>query len=171
MSPVTNSGRLSSMLEQWTGKAIRKELAFAFRVLHATTGKVGHKALKAAMPEYQYSTADMNEQYLAEVEATRKGEATPANTPRLRPSSEQIERSDLVLLGSGSVRPWLRMTDDYPLHRDFLIEAVLAASRGKGDRSLCRDRGWNLSTFQRYRDHAAGVIATQLNRLGIKPWV
>ncbi len=159
------------MLENWNAKAVRKELAFAFRVLHATTGKVGHKALKAAMPDYQYSTADLNEQYLAEVEASKKGEPTMLNTPRLRPSSEQIARSHDVLLGSGPVRPWLRMADDYPIHRDFLIEAVLAAARGMGDRSLCRDRGWNLSTFQRYRDHAAGVIATQLNRIGIKPWV
>jgi len=158
------------MLEQWTGKAIRKELAFAFRVLNATTGKAGHKALKAAMPEYQYSTADLNEQYLAEVEASKKGEPTMLNTPRLRPSSEQIARSHIVLLGSDQVRPWIRLADDYPLHRDFLIEAVLAAARGKGDRSLCRERGWNLSTFQRYRDHAAGVIASHLNRIGIKPW-
>lgn len=159
------------MLDQWTAKAVRKELAFAFRVLHATTGPIGHKALKAAMPEYEYSTADLNEQYLAEVEASRKGEATMHNTPRLRPSSEQIARSHDVLLGSGNVRPWLRLVDDYPLHRDFLVEAVLAASRGKGDRSLCRERGWNLSTFQRYRDHAAAVIAERLNRFGTAPWV
>lgn len=161
------------MLENWTGKAVRKELAFAFRVLHATTGKVGHKALKAAMPDYQYSTADLNEQYLAEVEAKKRGETTMREqlVTRFRPSSEQIERSHLVLLGNRASRPWIRLADDYPLHRDFLVEAVLAASRGKGDRSLCRDRGWNLSTFQRYRDHAAGVIATQLNRIGIKPWL
>lgn len=159
------------MLEAWDVKSVRKELAFAFRVLHATTGKVGHKALKAAMPEYEYSKADMNEQYLAEVEASRKGEQTLMNTPRLRPSSEQIERSHIVLLGTTRLRPWLQLADGYPMHRDFLVEAVLAASRGKGDRSLCRDRGWNLSTFQRYRDHAAQVIATHLNRVGIRPWV
>lgn len=159
------------MLEQWTAVAIRKELAFAFRVLHATTGKVGHKALKAAMPDYQYSTADLNEQYLAEVEASKKGEPTMLNTPRLRPSSEQIAHSHAVLLGTAAVRPWLRLADDYPLHRDFLIEAALAAARGVGDRQLCRDRGWNLSTFQRYRDHAAQVIATHLNRAELRPWI
>lgn len=161
------------MLENWNAKAVRKELAFAFRVLHATTGRVGHKALKAAMPDYEYSAADLNEQYLAEVEAKRRGETTMREqlVTRFRPSSEEIERAHAALLGSKLMRPWLRLADDYPLHRDFLVEAVLAAARGIGDRALCRDRGWNLSTFQRYRDHAAGVIATHLNRLGIKPWV
>ena len=159
------------MREHWDAKAVRKELAFAFRVLHATTGPVGHKALKSAMPEYQYSVADINEQEIGEEERKRQGRPTPPPKVKLRPSSEQIERSHIILLGKKSVRPWLRFADAYPIHRDFLIEAVLAASRGIGDRQLCRDRGWNLSTFQRYRDHAADVIAIHLNRIGVRPWV
>jgi hypothetical protein len=160
------------MLEIWTPTAVRKELAFAFRVLHATTGRVGHKALKAAMPDYEYSAADLNIQYLAEVEAKKRGETTLRDrlVTRFRPSSQEIERAHVVLLGSSHMRPWLRLADGYPLHRDFLVEAVLAAARGVGDRRLCRERGWNLSTFQRHRDHAAGVIATHLNRHGVRPW-
>jgi hypothetical protein len=159
------------MLEQWTAKPVRKELAFAFRVLNATTGPVGQKRLKSAYPEYHYSAADLNEQYLAEVEASRKGEVTILNAPRLRPSSEQISRSHDILLGTETMRPWIKLADAYPMHQAFLVEAVLAASRGMGDRRLCRERGWNLSTFQRYRDHAAQVIATHLNRIGVAPWV
>lgn len=159
------------MLEEWTAKAVRKEMAFAFRVLNATTGPVGHKQLKSAYPAYQYSAADMNEQYLAEVDASRKGEATVLNAPRLRPSSEQIGRSHDILLGTAQLRPWIKMADGYPLHQSILVEALLAASRGIGDRRLCRENGYNLSTFQRYRDHAAGVIAERLNQIGVAPWM
>lgn len=161
------------MLENWTAKAVRKELAFAFRVLNATTGPVGQKRLKAAMPEYEYSMADLAEQHQAEVEAKRRGETTMRErlATRLRPSSEEVSRSHDILLGSEGMRPWIKLADAYPMHQAFLVEAALAAARGIGDRRLCRERGWNLSTFQRYRDHAAQVIATHLNRIGVRPWV
>lgn len=160
------------MLEAWTPAAVRKELAFAFRVLHATTGPVGHKRLKSAYPAYEYDQADLNEQYIAEVEARRRGEPNIVNAAsRLRPSSEQIGRSHDILLGTAHARPWVQLASAYPEHQAFLVEAVLAAARGIGDRRLCRERGWNLSTFQRYRDHAARTIACHLNRMGVEPWV
>lgn len=160
------------MLEQWTARAVRKELAFAFRVLHATTGPVGHTKLKAAMPAYEYSTADLAEQHMSEVEARRQGETTMRSrlAARFSPSSEQIARSHLILLGTKDARPWLKLADAYPEHQAYLVDAVLAAARGVGDRRLCRERGWNLSTFQRYRDHAAEVIASHLNRQHLVPW-
>lgn len=161
------------MIEIWTAKAVRKELANAYRVLHATTGPVGQKRLRAAMPAYEYSFADLAEQHQAEVDARSRGETTFRDrlATRFRPSSEEISRSHDILLGAAHHRPWLRLADAYPMHQAYLVEAVLAAARGVGDRRLCRERGYNLSTFQRYRDHAAGVIATHLNRSGLMPWV
>jgi hypothetical protein len=160
------------MLELWTAKAVRQELAFAFRVLNATTGPVGQRRLKSAYPAYEYSVSDLAEQHHAEVEARRRGETTLRSrlVARFRPSSEEIGRSHEILLGTSQVRPWIKLADAYPMHQSILVEAVLAASRGIGDRRLCRDRGYNLSTFQRYRDHAAGVIAIHLNRMGVVPW-
>lgn len=160
------------MLEQWTGRAVRKEIAFALKVVEVTTSPVKQRQVKALMPSYEYSLADMNGQYLFDIEQSRKGEATlqHRNADRLRPSSEQIRRSEEILLGTRLVKPWLKFADAYPTHQAFLVEAVKAASEGIGDRRLCRERDWNLSTFQRYRDHAADVIAGHLNRLGVVPW-
>lgn len=160
------------MHEEWSAKAVRKELAHAFRVLHATTSRPGHKPVRAAMPAYEYSAADRAEQLHAELEARRQGETTMQArlASRFRPSADEISRAHDILLGAPGSRPWLRMADAYPEHQAVLEQAALAAARGIGDRRLCRERGWNLSTFQRYRDHAAQVIATHLNRSGLRPW-
>ncbi len=161
------------MLDHWTAKSVRKELAQAFRVLHAATAHPGHGALRAAMPAYEYSVADIAEQQQAEVEARRQGDTTMRErlVSRFRPSSEEISRSHQILLGHKGMHPWLKLAEAYPEHQATLEQAALAAARGIGDRRLCRERGWNLSTFQRYRDHAAQVIATHLNRAGVRPWV
>lgn len=160
------------MRDQWDAKSVRKEMARAYRVLHATTTMPGHKPLRAAMPAYEYSASDRAEQLQAEVAARARGETTMHDrlASRYRPSAEEISRANIVL-GVHGARSWLAMAEAYPEHQAVLEQAVLAAARGIGDRRLCRDRGWNLSTFQRYRDHAAQVIATHLNRAGLRPWV
>lgn len=89
--------------KQWDAKSVRDALAMAFRVLNATTGAAGHKGLKASMPEYEYSAANIAEQKLMEVEAQRKGETTMRKRllARIKPNSHEISRSDLILFGKG----------------------------------------------------------------------
>jgi hypothetical protein len=161
------------MREQWDAKGVRQAIAKAIRVIEATAGRVGHKQLKAAMPDYQYSVADLAEQLQAEVEAKRQGETTMHDrlASRVPPSAIDISRADLVLFGDKVNRPWLRMIEAYPEHRATLIRACWAAAWGMSSRRLCREMGWNLSTFQRHRDFAAELIATHLNRAKVVPWL
>lgn len=158
--------------KHWDAKSVRDALAMAFRVLNATTGPVGHKRLKAAMPEYEYSAADIAEQRLMEVEAQRKGETTMRKRllARIKPTSHEISRSDLVLFGKGEHKAWLKLVAAYPDHRRILIAAVRGQARGMSGRKTAERLGVPLATFQRHRDFAADVIAKQLNAKGLEPW-
>jgi hypothetical protein len=157
---------------QWDAKSVRDALAQAFRVLNATTGPVGHKRLKAAMPDYEYSKADIQEQKLMEVEAQRKGETTVRKRllARIKPNSHEISRSDLVLFGKGDQKAWLKLVSAYPDHRRILIAAAKGQARGLSGRKVAERLGMPLATFQRHRDFAAGLIAKHLNEREIEAW-
>ena len=156
----------------WTAKSVKQALAHAFKVLNATTGPVGHKRLKAAMPEYQYSTADLAEQQLMEVEARRKGETTMRRrkAAMIKPSSKEISQSDMILFGKGDRKPWLKLVGAYPDHRRLLIAAVQGAARGHSARSVARRIGIPESSFRLQVGFAASTIAKQLNRAGEERW-
>jgi hypothetical protein len=158
--------------KQWDAKSVRDALAMAFRVLNATTGPVGHKRLKAAMPEYEYSASDIAEQKLMEVEAQRKGETTMRKRllARIKPNSHEISRSDLILFGKGDQKAWLKLASAYPDHRRILIAAVKGQARGMSGRKVSSAMGVPLATFQRHRDFAAAQIANHLNKAGVQPW-
>ncbi len=157
---------------EWTAKSVRDALADAFRVLDATTGPVGHRRLKAAMPDYEYDEADLQEQRLMEVEMQRQGYTTLRRrlVAKIKPSSWDISRSDMVLFGNGHHRPWLRLVAAYPEHQAVLIAAAKGQARRYSGREVAKGLGMPHSTFQRYRDFAADVIAVHLNRMGVKPW-
>lgn len=156
----------------WDARSVRDALAMAFRVLNATTGQVGHKRLKASMPEYEYSAADIAEQKLMEVEAQRKGETTMRKRllARIKPNSHEISRSDMILFGKGEHKAWLKLVAAYPDHRRILIAAVKGQARGLSGRKVAERLGMPLATFQRHRDYAADVIAARLNEKGIQRW-
>lgn len=158
--------------KQWTAASVRKALAHAFKVLNATTGPVGHKRLKAAMPEYQYSAADIAEQQHMELAARRRGETTMAKRKQamIKPNSREISRSDLILFGRGDQKPWLKLINAYPDHKRELIAAVLGAARGHSARTVARRMGVAESTFRLHINFAAATIAKQLNRAGVERW-
>jgi len=158
--------------KEWDAKLVRYALADAFRVLDATTGPVGHKRLKAAMPEYEYSAADIAEQRMMEVEAQRKGETTMRKrlVAKVKPTSLEISRSDMVLFGTAHQRAWLKMCAAYPEHRAVLIAAAKGQAKRYSGREVAKWLGMPHSTFQRHRDFAADLIAVHLNRLGVQPW-
>lgn len=156
----------------WDAKAVRCALADAFRVLDATTGKVGHRRLKAAMPDYEYSEADIAEQRLMEVEAQRKGETTVRKrlVAKIKPSSWEISRSDQVLFGDGRQRAWLKMVNAYPEHKAVLIAAAKGQAKRYSGREVAGWLGMPEATFRLHRDFAARIIAKQLNKAGITVW-
>lgn len=159
-------------IDQWDAKMVRNALADAFRVLDATTGRVGHKRLKAAMPEYEYDQADIQEQHLMEVEARRKGETTMRRqlVAKIKPNSHQIARSDMVLFGHRDQRAWLKLCAAYPEHRAALIAAVKGQARGWSLRETAKRRGVPFETFRGHAAFAAAVIAVQLNRAEVMTW-
>lgn len=156
----------------WDAKLVRHAMADAFRVLDATAGRVGHKRLKAAMPDYEYSEADLQGQRMMEVEAQAKGETTMRRRllARVKPNSLEISRSDMVLFGIGDQKAWLQLVAAYPEHRQVLIAAVRGQAKRFSGRDVAKWLGMPHSTFQRHRDFAAGVIAKQLNEKGVLPW-
>lgn len=162
--------RPEARTDVWTPKLVRKALISAFRVLEVTAGRVGHKKLRSGAPAYLYSGSDLSEQLLTEVAAQQKGETTMRMRLRakIQPSSRDISHMNSVLINEGA---WLvGPVTAYPDHLKMLIAASMAKARNKSDRQLCRDRGWHLTTFQRHRDFAAGVIAKELNRRGARTW-
>jgi hypothetical protein len=156
----------------WDAKLVRCALADAFRVLDATTGPVGHRRLKAAMPDYEYSAADIAEQRMMEVEAQRKGETTMRKrlVAKIKPTSLEISRSDLVLFGMGGQKAWLKLCAAYPEHRRVLIAAAKGQAKRYKGREIARWIGMPESTFRAHRDFAADIIAKQLNRAGVAVW-
>ena len=156
----------------WDAKSVRDALAMAFRVLNATTGPVGHKRLKAAMPDYEYSPSDIAEQKLMEVTAQAKGETTMRKRllARIKPSSHEISRSDLVLFGKGDQKAWLKLVNAYPDHKRILIAAVKGQSRGLSGRRVAERLQMPESSFRLHRDFAADIIAKHLNKCGLERW-
>ena len=124
------------------------------------------------MPEYEYDQSDIAEQRLMEVEAQRKGETTMRKrlVAKIKPSSWDISRSDMVLFGMGQHRPWLRMVSAYPEHQAVLIAAVKGQAKRYSGRDVAKWLGMPEATFRLRRDFAADVIAKQLNRSGLPVW-
>ena len=156
----------------WDAKSVRDALAMAFRVLNATTGPVGHKKLRAAMPEYEYDEADLQGQRLMEVLAQSKGETTMRKRllSRIKPNSHEISRSDHVLFGKGDQKAWLKLVSAYPDHRRILIAAVKGQSRGLSGRRVAERLNMPESSFRLHRDFAADIIAKHLNKSGLERW-
>lgn len=150
----------------WTPERVRKAIADAFRVLHAVEGKVGHKRLKAAWPEYRLDQIDIAEQRLA-------GNIHHGRLKSVvKPNSVEIWRMETVLIGSGTMLGWLNgQVRAYPEHRRVLIIAAQAQARRYSGREAARWLGMPEATFRHQRDFAAGIIAKQLNAAGVKVWV
>lgn len=139
-------------MTDWTAKSVRVALADAYRVLSATGGRVGHKRLKTAWPAH---ASDYPE----------------PKTPMRRPSSIEISRMEIVLLGSSQMGPWLNgAIMGYPEHRDLLITSSMWQALRYSGREIADKLGMPESTYRSQRDFAAGIIARQLNNAGVKPW-
>jgi hypothetical protein len=149
----------------WNAKSVRMALADAYRVLHACEGRVGHKRVKAAWPEYQLEPADVAEQRLAGNIHQGRMKAM------IKPTALDISRMEIALLGAGNMPPWLNgAVTAYPEHRGVLIAAVEAQAKRYSGRDVAKWLGMPLTTFQRHRDFAAALIAKQLNAAGVVVW-
>ena len=163
---MTAHSKIESRTGPWTPQLVRQHLTQAYRVLWASTGQIGHKRIKAAWPDYLYSTADLAEQLQSEVQANKRGETTLSKRRRsiLKPSSHDIANMEAILINPGA---WLAgVVRAYPEHCDALIASSKANARGESDRSLCRRMGWDRMDFRRKRDFAAKIIAADLNNRG-----
>lgn len=149
----------------WDAKSVRYALAEAFRVLHAMEGRVGHKRMKAAWPDYMLEPIDIAEQRLA-------GNIHQGRLKALiKPTALQISRMEIVLLGSGTTRGWLNgAVKAYPDHRQVLIAAVRGQAKRYSGRDVAKWLGMPEATFRLHRDFAADIIAKQLNRSGVSQW-
>lgn len=148
----------------WTPEGVRKALAEAYRVLSASEGRVGHKRLKAAWPEHAVEWEDLLAQQ--QHQTTRK-----TMIPKLRPTSIQIQRMELVLLGTASTQAWLNgRVRSYPTGRKMLICSVMAAAHRYSGRQVCEAFGWAEATFRWQRDKAAAIVAEELNAAGLEAW-
>lgn len=149
----------------WDAKSVRMALVDAFRVLHAVEGRVGHKRMKAAWPEYMLDPTDIAEQRLA-------GNIHQGRLKALiKPTALQISRMETVLLGSGNIPGWLNgAVKAYPDHRHVLIAAVQGQARRYSGRDVSKWLGMPEATFRLHRDFAADIIARQLNRAGVQSW-
>lgn len=151
--------------KQWDAKSVRDALAEAFRVLHACEGRVGHKRLRAAWPEYMLEPIDIAEQRLAK--NIQQGRLRAV----IKPTSLQISRMETVLLGSGGMTGWLNgAVKGYPDHRRVLIAAVQGQARRFSGREVARWLGMPEATFRHHRDFAAETVAKQLNRASLHRW-
>ncbi|RDE07718.1 hypothetical protein [Pelagibacterium lacus] len=152
-------------MKQWDARSVRFALADAFRVLSAIEGRVGHKRMKAAWPEYMLEQIDIAEQRLAKNIHQGRLKAV------IKPNALQISRMETVLLGSGGMPGWLNgAVKAYPEHRQVLIAAARGQAKRYSGREVARWLGMPLTTFQRNRDFAASHIARQLNAQGVELW-
>ena len=160
----------------WTPQAVLPYLTEAFRTDRALGGRIGPARLKAAMPNYEYSAADLAEQHQAELEANRRGETTMSKRRKARipVTIEQIGRMEAVLGCRMPAHPsdnWLAgPLLAYPEHRARLVAWIFADLAGIGAADLCRRQGWSLATFKRHRGFAGQVIADRLNRARAEIW-
>lgn len=152
------------MADQWTAEDVRRALAEAYRVLSASEGRVGHKRLKAAWPEHYVEWEDL----LAQQQHKTMRKTMP---PRLRPTSIQIQRMEVVLLGARQMPPWLNgRVRSYPSGRKMLMASAMGAAHRYSGRQICEAFYWPEATFRRHRDKAAAIIAQELNAAGLSVW-
>lgn len=150
---------------EWDARSVRDALADAYRVLNACEGRVGHKRIKAAWPEYQLEPIDIAEQKLAGNIHHGRMRAM------IKPTATDISRMEMVLLGSHGMPAWLNgAVKAYPEHRGILIAAAMAQAKRYSGRTVAGWLGMPLSTFQRHRDFAAAIIAKQLNGANVPVW-
>lgn len=152
------------MLDQWTAEDVRRALAEAYRVLSASEGRVGHKRLKAAWPEHVVEWDDL----VAQVQHKTMRKTMP---PKLRPTSIQIQRMEIALIGTRHMPPWLngRVTS-YPTGRKMLMASVMGSAHRYSGRQICEAFYWAEVTFRRHRDRAAAIVAQELNEAGVSVW-
>lgn len=149
----------------WDAKSVRGALADAFRVLEAVEGRVGQKRVKAAWPEYMLEPADIAEQRLARNIHQGRMKAI------IKPSSLEIARMEIVLLGHGNMVGWLNgSVRAYPEHRKVLIVASRGRAKRYSGRDIAKWLGMPESSFRAHRDFAAAIIAKQLNKAEIGVW-
>lgn len=149
----------------WDAKSVRMALADAYRVLNACEGRVGHKRVKAAWPEYQLEPIDIAEQRLAGNIHHGRMKAM------IKPTALDVSRMEIVLLGANGMPGWLNgAVKAYPEHRGILIAAVVSQAKRYSSREVAGWLGLPLTTFQRHRDFAAAAIAKQLNAAGVPVW-
>lgn len=148
----------------WTPEGVKKALSEAYRVLSASEGRVGHKRLKAAWPEHAVEWEDLLAQQ--QHKTTRK-----TMIPRLRPTSVQIARMEMILLGYRSTPAWLNgKVMGFPTGRKMLIAAAMAAAHRYSGRQVCEAFGWAESTYRWRVERAAAIVAEELNRNGVEAW-
>ena len=149
----------------WDAKSVRYALAEAYRVLHASEGRVGHKRVKAAWPAHQLEPADVAEQRLAGNIHHGRMKAI------IKPSALDISRMEIVLLGANGMPGWLNgAVTAYAEHRSVLIAAVEGQAKRYSGRDVAKWLGMPETTFRLHRDFAANIIARQLNRASIPLW-
>lgn len=146
------------MTEQWTPKGIIEAVTYAYKVLDATESKPGHRSrhLKAAWPEYDL-----------DFKRPMKG--------RVRPDSFEIERMEIILLGSqsdGVRRPgWLNgRLMNFPEIRAVLIAACYGAAFRYSARQVAEHIGLPEATFRWQRNRAAQILADELNTSRLLKW-
>jgi hypothetical protein len=165
--PEHDLQRSSLARDTWTAQLVISALVAAYDVLSLTTGRVGPRGMKAFWPEYQTEFGDL----------TARSEIGSAErrAPRRRPSSVQIARMEMALLGwrdaAGEHPAWLNgPLRSYDRPRMCLVASIMAKHCGMAEVEVCRRTGWALATFRRQKLAGAQMIADQLNRLQVKPW-
>ena len=143
-------------MKTWTADEVVAELVEAYRVLYAVPVKDKGCAGSASLwPEHTYE-AD-------EVKEIRSQMIADGVRIRIRPTPQQIQRMEIVLLGDRGGSGWLRThMSDKPALKRVLVAAVLWEASGSEFKAGCRRRRWAYSTFRRNRDRAAALLAERL---------
>jgi hypothetical protein len=139
----------------WTPKLVREALIDAYRMLKRIGGRIGPRGDRAFWPEFQNNSDD----YAPEVTRT-----SPYH------SRMTVTRMEAILIGNASLPAWLDLLKEAPDLRRVLKRWIKSELRGEATKELCRDRGWNYTTFMTHRDRAAGIIAQRLNAAGVEVW-
>jgi hypothetical protein len=150
--------------ELWTAKIVREAVAEAFAVLFDSSGRVGPRDVRAAWPEYILEGQEYWEQW-------KIGTQYVGKRVRTQRKAHEVAKMEAVLIGNKKGKPWLwRYLADHNTERTRLSAWAIAKCRGVSSRELCRRQKWAYSTFMRYRDTGAGIIAMGLNRDDVEIW-
>ena len=152
--------------ELWTPRLIKDALVDAIIVERALPARHGPGGLAAWWPGFALD-------YPREEQ----------NKVRRRPSAADITHSDRFLFGIGNSKGWLNgPVMIYPEQRAALMRWAMWVSRGcrwtapdgvveiETEEQFCHRIGQALTTFQRKKDFAAGVIARQANEEKVIVW-